>query len=349
MAGESATTAEIMAELKRCHEIHAGGTLPDARALQRLIQAGDVNAPCAETGLTPLLWAVEHDSLYVSFLMANGADPGATGTGDHAVAPAERAVAKGLMQRADQIARHGGPQPPALVAWREAARERIRKYDGELKAIVKRLEAGIKAPEFLAEAERMGAALGVAAKKMPGRKGHLSFKGVGVKKLAKAAGLAEEGWLAGLQAAAAAAGASLVTAMPLGETAKDELFLVPSRAKREVVAVSRLLSDEGTSPLYKLEVADQLDAIDAEHPFDLLSTGPYGVLGRLQAVPDEPQAFARHLLEICGELVTDWQIRLDGERGNTSHIAPGIDEIVPRLAAEIAEDRVFWLPWGVDH
>ena len=221
------TATEIIAEMTRCQAEHDAGRLPDVRKLATMMSEGEVNAPCVETGLTPLLWAVENDSLYVNLLMLRGADPAARGTGEHDVLPAERAVAKGLMQRAEQIARHGGPMPEALTAWREAARQRVLKYDGELKAITRTLEKGLKGDVFLAEANRLAAIFGVEAKKIRGRKGHLSFKAVPIRKLAKADGMSEEAWLARHQSDAAANGVSLLATTPPGEVAKDELWIAP--------------------------------------------------------------------------------------------------------------------------
>ena len=97
-----------------------------------------------------------------------------------------------------------------------------------------------------------------------------------------------------------------------------------------------------------MEHADTLDRIDADHPFALLCCGPFGVIGLLDAVPGDAEAFAARLFEVCPELAADWQIRIDAEGGNTFPPA-SLEALIPRLAAEIAEDRTFWLPWGVDH
>ena len=94
----------------------------------------------------------------------------------------------------------------------------------------------------------------------------------------------------------------------------------------------------------------QADRIDAEHAFRLLVSGPLGAAGILETLPEDVQAFATLLIDLCPELHTDYQIRQGSEgRDAAPNIPDETQEIVEPLARDISKDRTFWLPWGVDH
>ena len=345
------TPSDLIAELARVQD-SVGKTPPDMRRTAAIIEAIGPNGVCDETGMTPLQWAIVNESkLAFLFLLARQADPNLRGTGAFDRAPIDILVQKGDVEGADRLVRHGAECPPEVAALRERQAALRARHEKASTDIPKRLEKALKSDAFVAAVATYEAVFGVAAAKVRGRKGHLTFKAVPIKALAKADGLEPELWLAKHQADAAKAGAGLFARSLPGESAKDEINIVPSTAKRDLICISGLLPPEtGASPFEKLAMADVLDEIDADHPFQVLAAGPHGVLGILDSLPDDQPGFARRLIGVCGELHTDYQIQVDTIGKN---LAPNsteeMEEIVRLVADDIAKDGIFWLPWGVDH
>ena len=345
------TPSELIAELARVQE-SVGKALPDMRRTAAIIEAIGPDGVCDQTGMTPLQWAIVNDSkLAFLFLLTCQANPNARGTGVFNRAPIDMLVEKGDLEGADRLVRHGAECPPEVAALRERQAELRARHEKSLKDIPKRLEKALKSDAFVAAVATCEAVFGLKAAKIRGRKGHLTFKAVPIKALAKAEGLEPELWLAKHQAEAAKAGAGLFTRSLPGERAKDEINIAPSTAKRDLICISGLLPPEtGASPFEKLAMADVLDEIDADHPFHVLAAGPDGVLGILDNLPDDLPGFARRLIGVCGELHTDYQIKVDTIGKNLAPNSPEeMDEVVRLVVDDIAKDGVFWLPWGVDH
>lgn len=345
------TSSELITELARVQE-NVGKALPDMRSAAAIIEAIGPDGVCDETGMTPLQWAIVNDNkLAFLFLLTQQVNPNARGTGAFDRAPIEMLVEKGNVEGADRLVRHGAECPPQVAALREQQAQLRARYESALSDIPKRLEKSLKSAAFVAAVATCEAIFGLKAVKLRGRKGHLTFKAVPIKALAKADGLEPELWLAKHQAEAVKAGAGILTRSLPGERAKDEINIAPSTIKRDLICISGLLPPEtGASPFEKLAMADVLDEIDADHPFDLLAAGPDGVLGILDCLPDDLPGFARRLIGICGELHTDYQIQVDTTgKGIAPNSPEESDEIVSLVAADIAKHGVFWLPWGVDH
>ncbi|MGE3803688.1 MAG: hypothetical protein AB7K24_03330 [Gemmataceae bacterium] len=344
------TATDLLAEMEIQHARFADKQLPDMRRLAKMLEAVDINSACSKSGMTPLIWAIEHNSPLFMFCLARGADVSARGTGNHDVAPIDLAIAKGLLDKADSLVRGGAPCPPVIKARRDALREQIARYDKELKDTQRTLDRALEDKSFLMVVKEFETVLGVKAKKMRGRRGHLSYQNVAVRKRAAESSLTEDLWLAGLQAQASKRGAGLFTREPLGEKAKLEVCIAPTVAKRQIVAISNLVSDEGASPYEKMEKGDVLDALDQDYPFQLLSCGAAGVVGKLDALPPDIETFAERLFRLCPELFTDYQLQLNADRTATEITPPDLErDLVPLLCRDLAEEAgVFWLPWGVD-
>ena len=341
------SVTDFIAELARQHAHFAKGSLPDLRKLATMSEGVNVNDSCADTGLTPLLWTIENDSPLFSFLMSRQVDLSAVGTGEFAITPVEFALSKGLMQRAEQLVERGAACPPEIAARIDERRKANARADKELRDIERKLERGLKSPGFTAVAAQFAERLGVDGKKVRGRKGHLSFKAVPVRKLASESGEGEASWLYRLNAEASAAGASLFAAAPIGEKAKYELCLAPTNEKRHVVAISQLLTGEMIVPRERMQHADRLDGLAEGFPFALISCGRWGVFGKPEPMPKGVNQLAERLFDICEELLGHYYM----EHQDTSSVPlpkPDRDLLVPILASDIEKDGVFWLPWGVD-
>lgn len=346
---DSTDITEVLAAMAREHACFAAGTLPDMRNVAAALARVDINDVCPESGLTPLLWTIEHDSPLFSFILTRAPDVSARGTGDFDLTPVELASAKGLVERAEQLVRHGAACPPEIAESMAARREKAARLLAEHKQIERTLERALKDSAFTGFAERYGEVFGVAPGKLRGRKGHLSFKNVPVRKLAAAAGQSEAAWLADRNREAMAAGFSLFAADPVEEKTRIELCLAPTKQVRDVVAISRLLTDEIASPVERMAHADILDALAADYPFALVSCGRWGVFGVPDPLPEDTAHLAGRLFDICGELLGHYQ----SEHNRARKILPPApypsrDEVLPALAADLKTEGVFWLPWGVE-
>lgn len=169
--------------------------------------------------------------------------------------------------------------------------------------------------------------------------------------MANAAGEDAELWLAARQAEAEKAGVGLLAKTLPGASGKEEINIVPTIIKRELIRVSGLLPErDGAMAFARVVKADVMDRIDAEHPFRLLVCGPRGAAGILETLPDDVQTFATLPLDLCPELHADYQIRLGSEGKDAAPNSPDeTKKIVELLARDISKDCTFWFPWGVDH
>jgi hypothetical protein len=343
--------SELLAELNRMQS-SAGKTAPDMRRAAQIIEATGPDRACERTGMTPLQWAIENDSkLAFHFLLARGANPSARGTGSYDRAPVDMLVEKGQLDKAHHLVERGAECPAEVAAWHDRQVALRTRHEKALKEIPARLEKALKSEAFLAAAAELEHVFGVKAAKARGKKGLLTFKAVPIRKLAKAAGQDEELWFAALQRKIEEKRFGLFTGSIPGGSAKDDINIAPTATKREIVCLSDLLPPHtGASPYERMAMADVLDEIDAEHPFHLLASGRYGVLGILDKLPEDVSSFARRLIGICGELYSDYQIQFSAERGAIApNSAEEAEEIVKMVARDISKDGVFWLPWGVDN
>lgn len=343
--------SDLLAELERI-EKSAGKAAPDMRRAAQLIEAIGPDAVCEQAGMTALQWSIVHKSkLGFLFLLARGASATARGTGAYDRAPVDMLVENGDLANAYKLVQRGASCPPEVAAWRDRQAELRARHEKALKETPKRLEKQLKSEAFLAVAAKLEKVFGVPASKLRGRKGHLTFKSVPIRKLAKAAGQDPELWFAALQADAECDGVGLFARSIPGASGKDEVNIAPTIVKRDLVCISDLLPPQtGGSPLERMAMADLLDGIDADHPFRLLACGPSGVLGILDALPEDVPAYARRLLGLCGELFVDYQIGLGASRGEiVPNSAEESEEVVELVARDITKSGVFWLPWGVDH
>ena len=337
-----ATAKEIITALEKAQP--EPGTAPDMRPVARVLEDADIDAPCTETGITPLLWAIDTDnSLFFFFLLARSASATARGTGEWDIAPVDHALAKGNLRHAEALADRGAPLPPEVAAERERRRELARRYTAEIAATEKRLAKLLKEDWYTGELARLAEVFGVEAGKVRGRKGSLSFRKVPVRALAKKAGLEVEDWFAPIHAEALENGVILYLRALPGLVARDDVIAVPSTAKRDAIAVSSLLTgaELGVFP-ERMEKADFLDELDNDHPFHLLACGPDGVAGRMHDVPGEPEPLAKRLLEACGELdgLYETQFSVDEAAGRIDFEDP-----TPQIAIDLAETRMLILPW----
>lgn len=343
------TTTDVLAAMAHVHGQFGTSTLPDLRTVASILEHVDINSACAKTGLTPLLWTIEHDSPLISFILARGSDVATKGTGDFAKTPVELALEKKLMKRATQLVERGAPCPPEVAERIAEGRRAAAAASQEQAQIEKSLERGLKAPAFVELARRFGDRFGIEPKKIRGRQGHLSFKGVPVRALARDASKSEALWLSGLNIEAASAGGSLFAADPIEEKAKIELCLAPTTTKRHVLTISQLLTGEITSAAERMEHADLLDALARDYPFTLVSCGRWGVFGKPDFLPDDTSALASRLFDICGELLEHYR----SEYNHKHKIMPPApiphrEKLVAALAADLKAEEVIWLPWGVD-
>lgn len=351
MTNHEITIDDLLGEMA-AQEPHYGDpeSQPDLRQLAKMLQRLSVDSICGKTGITPLIWTIENDSPLFNFLLVRAPDVNLRGTGEYDIAPIDLAISKGLMEKAETLARWGAPCPPEIEARWEAEKRAQQMYSAEIKKTEQRLEKQLKSADFQSEVRRLEIALGITAKKIRGRRGHLSFRDVPIRQLAKQAEMDEEHWLALQHSAARNNGVGLFSTLPVGAAAKLELCIVPTTEKRELVSISSLLTDQGALAYERMSKADVLDAINQDSPFHILTCGKMGIVGQLLAPWPDLTEFAERLFSICPELCADYEIRFDSERGNTTTDAPDLaSDLVPLLVDDMAPSGTFWLPWGVDY
>ena len=344
------TITDVINEMKQQHEAFANKVQPDMRALAAMLDDLVIDDVCEDTGATPLLWAIEHDSPLFNFCLARGADPRKRGEREYAIEPIQLALSKGLMEKAKMLARHGVPCPPELaVVWEEERRKRV-QYDAEIKNIEKRLEKLLKQDAFAAVRADFETRLGVAAKKVRGRRGHVSFRNIPVRKLSKEEGLDEDSWMTALQRDGLDVGVSLFSTTPPGYAAKQEICLAPTVVGREIIAISSLLTREGGLGYERMEKADWLDGLCKDYNFHIVSCGAMGVFCALEQSPANAASLARRLLEACPELSMEYYSAPELEKTGSGHdFQDKTDDTITLIAEDIARSQSFFLPWGVDY
>jgi hypothetical protein len=331
-----ATASDLIAEIDKQTKAMAARQLPDMQRLTSLMQQVRIDSVCEQTGATRLLWAIEHKSPVAKFILIGSPDVTKRGTGKFDIPPIDLAIQSGMNVLAESLVQRSAAMPAAVAQRKQAETAKRTGYEAELKAVSSALERKLTDPAYLAVIAELESSLGVTAKKVRGRTGHLSFPSTPVRALAKATAMDEDAWLAQQVREVLPRGVSLFAAIPPGEDAKIELCAAPTTSWCEAIAVSRLLADEAQlhKPHEKLEMADVLTDFAKDHPFALLASGRYGVLLHLDNQPANPAAMAKWALHASPELND-----LADKRDGSAEAA---------VARDIAESGMVWLPWGVE-
>ena len=157
MTDEDPTTTDVIAEMAKQHPLYGAADRPDLRRLAKLTEQVSIDATCENTGATPLLWAIENDSPLFSFLLVRQPDVTKRGKGEYDITPIDLAMSKGLIEKAETLARWGAPCPPAIQEQWDAEKRGREKYDQEIKKTERMLEKGLKAASFTEETKRLEA------------------------------------------------------------------------------------------------------------------------------------------------------------------------------------------------
>lgn len=335
----SADGSRLIREMERLRD--AGG-VTYVLDLVNLLKTIPIDTPCEQTGVTPLMWAIESDFLF-SFCLTQGPNVNAHGNGEYDLTPMEFALVRGRIEMADTLARWGAECPPEVATHRQGQRDSLRRRRADIQNIQDRLNHAISDGWFVSELDGLSKVFGVKSKRVQGRQGHVSFKNVRLKQLSSAENESTEDWFAALHARYADKGISLFTREPLGWRASLEVCATPTIAHRELLTVSSLLSNDGGDESgERIVVAEKLEDVHSEAPFHILSCGRRGILIRFIETPNQPESLAKRLGEIAPEL--HWQCEAANDVVQADKTTGSVNTLAI-IAAELKVDPFVFLPW----
>ena len=177
-----------------------GPGISDYRGLITILKTVSINDVCPESGMTPLIWAIEHGT-HIAFCFVHGANPSTRGTGDYDLSPLDLALQKVDDKLIGDLIRRGAEAPAELLnSLREKQAAKTKEFQTRSKFVkdtIKQFKRDSKSKEYQARVEHLESVFGVSSSVARGR-GMQAFAKVPLRSLAAANNVDEIDYLASL-------------------------------------------------------------------------------------------------------------------------------------------------------